>query len=113
MLIDGVTLSGPLHFENATVSQSKVLVAGNQIDCAAGNYFYKEVDGTVALDFINAPAAVFSFVLEVKLISGSLSFPAGIEWPAGTAPLLATGKTHMFIFVKRATIFRGSYKLDY
>jgi hypothetical protein len=85
---------------NGNYSQNVVAVAALDIDCSAGNYFTKTISSNSTFTFSNAPSSrSFAFTLEVTHISGTITWPAAVAWPGGTAPTLTTGKVHLFMFV--------------
>ena len=91
-------------------------VAALDVDCSAGNYFTKTINGASAFTFSNAPSAkAYSFTLELTHTSGAVTWPAAVQWPNGTAPTLTTGKTHLFVFVTDdgGTRWRGASSINY
>lgn len=70
------------------------------IDCSAGNYFTKTINGASTFTVSNVPASrAYAFTLELTHTSGTVTWFSGVEWPGGTAPSLTAGKTHLFTFV--------------
>lgn len=93
-----------------------VAMAALDIDCSAGNYFTKTINGASTFTVSNVPASrAFAFTLELTHTSGAVTWFAGIEWPGGTAPSLTTGKTHLFTFVTDdgGTRWRGVPNVNY
>jgi hypothetical protein len=91
-------------------------VGALDIDCSAGNYFTKTIDGDSTFTVSNVPATgAYAFTLELTHTSGTITWFSGVEWPASTAPTLTTGKTHLFMFVtdNGGTRWRGSSLVDY
>ena len=91
-------------------------VAALDIDCSAGNYFTKTINANSTFTFSNAPASrAFAFTLELTQTSGTVTWPASVQWPGGTAPTLTTGKTHLFTFVTDdgGTRWRGVAQTNY
>jgi hypothetical protein len=85
---------------SGTYAQNIVAVAALDIDCSAGNYFTKTINGNSTFTVSNIPASrSYAFTLELTHTSGSITWFSGVEWPGGTAPTLTTGKTHLFMFV--------------
>jgi hypothetical protein len=80
---------------------NKVTMSGTSVDCSTGNYFCHTASSNTSYSFSNVPASgrAYSFILEVYHTGGSLSWPTEVKWPADTAPTLATGKTHLFVFI--------------
>jgi len=96
--------------------QNIVAVAALSIDCSAGNYFTKTINGASTFTFDSVPASrSFAFALELTHTSGTITWPAAVKWPKDTAPTLTTGKTHIFIFVTDdgGTRWRGASLVDY
>lgn len=121
----GLTASGAVSAAGVTTttldatSQQKqgiVAVAALDIDCSAGNYFTKTINGSSTFTFSNAPSSrAYSFTLELTVTSGSATWPASVAWPSGTAPTLSTGKTSLLMFVTddAGTRWRGASLVDY
>lgn len=85
---------------NGAQSANIVSVGALDINCAAGNYFIKTINGASTFTVSNVPSSrVYSFTLELTHTSGAVTWFSGIEWPGGTAPTLTTGKTHLFMFI--------------
>ena len=89
------------ELKSGYTSFNPVAMAALDINCALGNFFYKTVTTSSTLTISNVPPAGFSFTLEVKLDAGSIALPASVTAPGGTLPTLATGKTHLLMFVTR------------
>lgn len=97
-------------------SQSIVAVPALNIDCSAGNYFTKTINGNSTFTVSNVPSSrAYSFTLELTHTSGTVTWFSGVEWPGGTAPSLTTGKTHLFMFVTDdgGTRWRGAALVNY
>lgn len=93
-----------------------VAVAALNIDCSAGNYFTKTIAANSTFTFSNVPASrAFAFTLELTHTSGTVTWPAAVNFSGGTAPTLTTGKTHLFTFVTDdgGTRFRAVVQKDY
>lgn len=90
-----------------------------QVDCSAGNYFTRTITttDTGTFSFINVPSSrAYSFTLEITHTSGSVNWPSSVNWPNyGSAPILATGKTHLFVFItdNNGTTWRGAALANY
>lgn len=98
------TLSAPIStgaiYDNGSVRGNIVAVAALDIDCSAGNYFTKTINGASTFTVSNVPASqAYAFTLELTHTSGVVTWFSGVQWPGGTAPTLTTGKTHLFTFV--------------
>ncbi len=97
-------------------AQNIVAVAALDIDCSAGNYFTKTINGNSTFTVSNVPASrAFAFTLELTHTSGTITWFSGVEWPGGVAPTLTTGKTHLFMFVTDdgGTRWRASSLINY
>jgi len=105
----GLDLTGP-YKENITA------MAALEVDCSAGNYFTKTISGNSTFTFANVPTGcAYAFTLELTHTSGTVTWPASVNFPSDTAPTLTTGKTHLFMFItdNGGTRFRGSSLVDY
>jgi hypothetical protein len=93
-----------------------VAVAALDIDCSAGNYFTKTISANSTFTFSNVPSSsAYAFTLELTHTSGTVTWPASVEFPSGIVPILTTGKTHLFVFVTDdgGTRWRGAALVDY
>ena len=93
-----------------------VAMAALSVDCSAGNYFTKTINGASTFTFDSVPASrAYAFALELTHTSGTVTWPTTVKWPKDTAPTLTTGKTHIFIFVTDdgGTRWRGAALVDY
>jgi hypothetical protein len=98
------------------VTQTVTAVAATAIDCSLGNYFTKTISSNTTFTFTNVPSSrAYSFTLELTHTSGTVTWPSEVKWPSDTAPTLATGKTHLFMFVTDdgGTRWRGAALIDY
>lgn len=110
-----ITSGGRIQ-SNGPVDSNIVAMAALDVDCSAGNYFTKTIAGASTFTFSNVPASrAFSFTLELTHTSGTVTWPASVQWPGGTAPTLTTGKTHLFTFVTDdgGTRWRGASSVNY
>jgi len=99
-----------------TYAQTVVAVSALDIDCSAGNYFTKTINGNSTFTFSNvATSRAVAFTLELTHTSGTITWPTTVKWPADTAPSLTTGKTHLFFFVTDdgGTRWRASSLVNY
>jgi hypothetical protein len=112
----------PINFNHpkntiSSVGQEVQAVSALQIDCSAGNYFTKTINANSTFTVSNVPSSgtAYSFTLELTHTSGTVTWWTGLEWPAGTAPTLTAGKTHLFVFVTDdgGTRWRGAALVDY
>ena len=85
------------------------------IDCSAGNYFTKTINGNSTFTFRNVPSGAYGMIVEIENTSGTISWPAAVKWPNDTAPTLDTGKTHVFVFITddSGTRWRGVAQVNY
>ena len=89
---------------------------GSGIPCASGNYFTATLSTDSLVYFVAPiPANSYSLTYEVEHTGGAISWDTSIEWPASTAPTLATSKTHLFMFVTddSGSTWRASSLVDY
>jgi hypothetical protein len=99
-----------------TYAQTVVAVSALDIDCSTGNYFTKTINANSTFTVSSIPASrAYAFTLELTHTSGTITWFSGVEWPAGTAPTLTTGKTHLMIFVTDdgGTRWRASSLINY
>lgn len=118
-----VTISGtsgvttPAADVEGPLTGNVTAVAASDIDCSAGNYFTKTINGATTFTFSNVPASgtSFGFTLELTVTSGSATWPAAVKWPNDSAPTLGTGKTSLLIFITDdgGTRWRGASLVDY
>jgi hypothetical protein len=103
-------------YVNGSYRGNIVVVSALDIDCSAGNYFTKTIDGASTFTVSNVPSSrSYSFTLELTHTSGAITWFSGVEWPDATAPDLTTGKTHLFMFVTDdgGTRWRAAALVDY
>lgn len=98
------TLTSPTStgaiYDNGSVRSNIVAMAALDIDCSAGNYFTKTINGNSTFTVSNVPSSLaYAFTLELTHTSGTVTWFANLQWAGGTAPTLTTGKTHLFTFV--------------
>jgi hypothetical protein len=89
---------------------------GSGIPVSSGNYFTATLSVDSTVTFVSPyPADSYSLTYEVNHTGGTISWDSSIKWPADTAPTLATGKTHLFMFVTddSGTTWRGASLVDY
>ena len=89
----------------------------NSINCSVSNYFTATVNSNVTFAFSRLPPSdkAFGLTLEITHSSGSITWPSSVRWPSNSAPLLTTGRTHLFMFVTDdgGARWRGSALVDY
>jgi len=85
---------------SGTYAQSIVAMSGTAIDCSAGNYFTKTINGTTTFSFTQVPSSrAFSIVVEIQHNSGSVNWPSSVKFADNDAPTLTNGKTTLFVLV--------------
>lgn len=97
-------------------AQNVTAIAALNIDCSSGNYFTKTISANSTFTVSNVPSSrAFSFVLELQVTSGSVTWFSGVEWPFGIPPSLSTSKVHLFVFVTDdgGSRWRGTFITDY
>lgn len=93
-----------------------VAVAALDINCSSGNFFTKTIAGNSTFTFSSVPTSrAYSFTLELTHTSGTITWPAAVQWPNSAAPTLVTGKSHLFVFLTDdgGTRWRGSSSVNY
>ena len=90
-------------------------VGATTITCTSGNYFTKTVLGATTFTFSSVPSQSYGFTLKITHTTGVITWPASVKWPEDTAPILTTGKTHLFVFITDdgGTRWRGAVLKDY
>lgn len=109
------TFTGAIY-ANGSYRGNVNAVAALDIDCSAGNYFTKTINGNSTFTVSNVPAGrSFGFVLQLTHTSGTITWFSGVNWPSGTAPTLTTGRTHLFVFTTSdgGTTWRATSLVDY
>ena len=116
VLSAGPTLTGAIS-TNGSLRQTATAVGALDIDCSISNYFTKTIAANSTFTFSNPPASgtAFAFTLEVTHTSGTITWPAAVQWPNQTAPTLTTGRTHVFTFVTDdgGSRWRGAAQVNY
>ncbi len=99
------------------VEQNIVAIGSSTVfDCSEGNYFTTTVDGNVTFSFTNVPSStVYGITIEIEHISGSINWPSEVEFAENLAPILSTGKVHLFMFVTSngGVTWRGTGLIDF
>jgi hypothetical protein len=101
---------------SGNISQNIVAVAALDIDCSLGNFFTKTISANSTFTFSNVPASrAFAFTLELTQTSGTVTWPAAVRWPGGTAPSLTTNRIQLFTFVtdNGGTVWLGASQTNY
>ena len=87
-----------LSLNGAALSSFVSMGTGNQIDCAAGNYFKKTVTTNASLNIIGVPPTdYYGLTLEIRYTSGSLTLPGSFRYPYDLGPSFAAGKVYQII----------------
>ncbi|MBP8196923.1 MAG: hypothetical protein KAX64_00005, partial [Chromatiaceae bacterium] len=94
------------------LKETKVAMAANAIDLAAGNYFTKTITGTTTFTVSNTPASGTVGALIIELTNGgasTLNFWSGVKWAGGTAPTLTAAGVDILGFYTHdgGTTWRG------
>jgi hypothetical protein len=103
-------------YDNGSVRGNITAVAALDIDCTAGNFFTKTIAGNSTFTFSSPPSSrAYAFTLELTHTSGTVTWPAAVQWPGGTAPSLTNAKTSLFVFVTDdgGTRWRGVANTNY
>jgi hypothetical protein len=83
----------------AQTTSTVTAVAALNIDCSAGDYFTKTINGNSTFTVSNVPSSkAYGFTLELVHTSGTITWFANVKWSNGVAPSLTTGRTHLFFF---------------
>lgn len=84
------------------VVETKVDLAANNIDLAAGSLFKKTISGATTLTVSNVPAAgnVAAFILDLTNAgSATITWWSGMKWAGGTAPTFTAAGRDMVGFI--------------
>ena len=110
------TLNAGLYVDGFYRTAAEAVGASN-IDLSTGSFFKKTINGNTTFTFSSAPGSghVGSFTFELAHNSGTVTWPANVKWPGGTAPTLTAGKTHLFAFVTTngGSTYHGAALVDY
>jgi hypothetical protein len=97
------------------IALNAVAVSASDVDLTAGTYFTKTAAGNLTWTFSNTPASrVVGFVLQ--LTNGgayTMTWPASVDWPSGTAPTLTTSGVDILVFITNdgGTTWRGAMSM--
>lgn len=88
------------------------------MDLATNRYFTITPNGTVTFAFSNVPSGTLATGVIVRLSNSgghTITWPASVKWPGGTAPSLATAGTHLVMLVTddAGTIWRANALLSF
>lgn len=124
----GDTMSGELIMADNLVTRPKfkdyaltAIVKGSvsattTLDMTEGNFFTALIAGSTTFVFANPPvsaangAAAGGFVLELQNgASATITWPAAVDWPGGTAPTLTATGYDVLVFITDdgGTVWRG------
>jgi hypothetical protein len=124
----GDTMSGELNMADNLVTRPKfkdyaltAIVKGSvsattTLDMTEGNFFTALIAGSTTFVFANPPvsaangAAAGGFVLELQNgASATITWPAAVDWPGGTAPTLTATGYDVLVFITDdgGTVWRG------
>lgn len=97
------TLAGPIAtgaiYDNGSVRGNLTAMAAADVDCSAGNYFSKTVNGAITFTFSGAPnTRAYGFVLRMTYTAGAITWPAAVKWPSDTIPTFVGGKYYELSF---------------
>ena len=94
--------SGNFVVSGASLRETRVAMAANDINLNTGNYFTKTISGTTTLTVSNIPASgtAASFILDLTNGgSATITWWSGVKWPYGTAPTLTlSGRDTLGLF---------------
>lgn len=90
----------PLYGRSVDLKADVQPVAASDIDWSLSTYFTKSIAGVTTLTFSHVPTdRAALIVLELTVVSGTLSLPAACKWMDDVAPNLPSGKTHLLFFL--------------
>lgn len=96
---DAPTITGGMTYTGST-KQNVQAVASTSIDVSLGEFFTKSISANTTFTFDNPTAAkAQAFVLVLTISSSAVpTWPATVDWEAGSAPTLGNG-THVLGFM--------------
>jgi hypothetical protein len=88
------------------------ITGATDFDISVANVHYATLTGAATVTFSNPPAAGQTGSLFIELTNGgsdTITWPASVEWPGGTAPTLTAAGVDALVFVTRdgGTTYRG------
>jgi hypothetical protein len=106
---DGTTAFNSLPITN---SDTRVAMAANDINLAAGSFFTKTISGATTFSLSNVPVTgqAVSFILELTNGgSATVTWFSGVKWAGGTAPTLTASGVDILGFYSHdgGTTWRG------
>jgi hypothetical protein len=103
-----VDITGEIKADSYNESYSVLGTTGSvTLDCEDGNTFLCDMTGNVTFTFSNPPASGTGYTMTIELIQDStartVTWPASVDWPGGTAPTISTtsGAVDVFVFTTR------------
>lgn len=85
------------------VRQDKGTVTGAQtLDLAVANYFSLTTSGNITFTISNTPSGTFAVAFIVRATAGgshTLTWPASVKWPGGTAPVQTASGTDLYSLI--------------
>jgi hypothetical protein len=86
------------------------LGTGTNIDCSAGTYFTRTLQGNITLTVSNVPSdRTYAFTLSLSVGSGSITWWSGVTWAGYNSPILGSYNTIMFVTDNGGALWRASY----
>jgi hypothetical protein len=74
--------------------------AAGAFNCSVSNFFTATVAANTTFSFTSVPTGVvYSCTIQVTHTSGAIAWPVGTAWPYSLAPILTSGKVHLFQLV--------------
>jgi hypothetical protein len=113
---DNVVVNNNLSIFGSVDQTVVSLGTSSVIDCSSGNYFTVTVNENKTFSFTNVPVSkVYGITIEVNHVSGSISWPSEVNFAENLAPILTTGKVHLFMFVTSngGNTWRGAALIDF
>jgi len=105
----GGTMSGALVMADQIVqrpvlkdyAETKVAMAGTDVDLSLGNVHTKTISGGQTLTFSNPPASGSAGSFTLILTNGgsaTVTWPSSVDWPLATAPALTAAGVDLLVF---------------
>lgn len=81
------------------------------LDVATGQYFTATISGATTFSFSNVPSGTWATAVLIRLTNAgsSVTWPATVKWPSGTAPTLTTSGVDLVALITddSGTTWRG------
>jgi hypothetical protein len=84
-----------------TANINSTITGTYSVDISLANYFKYTITGTTTFTFVNPPVTSNTVVFVLNLTNGgafSITWPASVKWPSGTAPTLTATGTDILVF---------------